>query len=95
MDNEFDCVEKQLFDFDGWDGDHECMIYYDPTLKVQIGEHPIGSKFSQAIIMFDKGVLQLTKSGEMINGYAPIIWSEDYRLHLTVGELIKEQAFTV
>ncbi len=34
-------IECQIFDWEEWDGDIECMIFYNPVLKVQVGKHPL------------------------------------------------------
>lgn len=83
-------LENQLFAWKNWDGDHECMIYYNPVLKVQIGKHPVGTKFDCATILFDKGVLQLFNNGPMVDGYAARNYVAEYKLNLTVGEVISE-----
>lgn len=83
-------IETQLFSWRGWDGDHECMTYYNPILKVQIGKYPPGTKFDSATILFDKGILQLTDHGPMVNGVGACIARGEYKLHLSVGETISE-----
>ncbi len=76
-------LETQLFSWDGWDGDHECMIFYKPILKVQIGKYPPGTKFDSATILFDKSILQFYDA----TGEKPLA---EYKLNLTVGETISE-----
>jgi hypothetical protein len=44
-------MEKDLFSYSGWDGDQECMIFYDPVLKVPIGEFEPGQSFGSAAII--------------------------------------------
>jgi len=83
-------LETQLFSWDGWDGDHECMIFYNPILKVQIGKHPPGTKFDHATILFDKSILQLSNNGPMVNNLARVIYNAEYKLKLTIGETISE-----
>lgn len=87
-------LETQLFSWAGWDGDHECMIYYDPILKVQIGKHPPGTKFDNAVILFDKSILQLQNFGPEIveghNKFRKSIYHAEYNLKLCVGETITE-----
>ena len=87
---EDETLETQLFNWDGWDGDHECMTYYNPILKVQIGKHPPGTKFDSATILFDKGVLQLANHGPMVNGHGEVIPAGEYNLKLSVAETLSE-----
>lgn len=87
---ESETLETQLFSWDGWDGDHECMIYYNPILKVQIGKHSPGTKFDNATILFDKSVLQLTNHGPMVNGHGKVIYTAEYNLKLSVAETLSE-----
>lgn len=51
-------MEKELFDWAGWDGDAQQMMFYDTVLKVQIGEYPPGTKFDSASIGFISGELK-------------------------------------
>jgi hypothetical protein len=88
-------LEDQVFEWDGWDGDHECMIYYKVILKVQVGKYLPGTPFDSATIMFDTGILQLVNHGECTtdaNGciIAPVTVMGEYKLNLTVGDTIKE-----
>lgn len=82
-------LENQLFEWEDWDGDHEMMTYYDPVLKVQIGKWPVGTKFSHATILFNKGVLQLENMGPM-DGFAPPVYCAEYSLKLSINGVIKE-----
>lgn len=43
-------IENSLFTWDGWDGDHECMVFYEVELTRDIGEFKKGTKFNSAII---------------------------------------------
>lgn len=72
-------MESELFTYDGWDGDPECMIYYQPLLTVDIGAYPMGTRFDSACICHDKGILEFYgDSGEI-----PAV---RFRLHYRVGE---------
>lgn len=52
-------MEKDLFDWDGWDLiDMNHMQYYNVKLKVPIGLHPRGAKFDVATIDFNNGTLK-------------------------------------
>lgn len=44
-------MERDLFSWSGWDGDPECMIFYNPVLKVPIGDFDPGYTFSSAAIV--------------------------------------------
>ncbi len=83
-------LEHQLFEWKDWDGDHECMIYYNPVLKVQIGKFPAGTKFDTAAIMFDQAVLQLCDTGEWEGKFAETIVRGEYKLNLSVGDTLTE-----
>lgn len=68
-------MEKVLFDWSGWDGDHECMNFYDVVLKQDIGPYKIGTKFSGATIDAIKGILQFFENEKMV---------AEYNIHYTV-----------
>jgi hypothetical protein len=77
-------MEREFFDFDGWDGDIECMTFYKVVLKQQIGKFPVGTQFSSASIVLRHSegdtVLQLhNKDGNVL---------AEFRLHYRVGEQI-------
>ncbi len=87
-------IEQELFDWNGWDGDEECMIFYDAVLKVQIGKFPIGTKFACAVINHAESgsVLQFEDRGEVNeHGDAPSILRGEYKLHYRVGDVISEK----
>lgn len=44
-------MERDLFSWSGWDGDSECMIFYNPVLKVPIGDFEVGHTFASASIV--------------------------------------------
>jgi hypothetical protein len=89
-------IECQLFSWDGWDGDLDCMIFYKPVLKVQIGKYPPGTTFDSATILFDKSILQFDNTGEWELDekgrklHANNIPMGSYKLKLSVGETIEE-----
>lgn len=74
-------MERELFDYDGWDGDPECMIFYSPTLKVQIGTYAPGTKFQSAAITQlekeDYGKLEFYEEEKVV---------ATFKLHYRVGE---------
>lgn len=70
-------MEKELFDWKDWDGDPESMTFYNVILKRQIGDFPVGTKFSSATILFTKGILQLWDYDSLAN---------EFSLHYQVGE---------
>lgn len=59
-------MEQQLFDWTGWDQqDTSAFIFYDVTLKVDIGEHKVGTKFSSAFVDFGQaGTLEFYRDSE-------------------------------
>ena len=84
-------METELFSWDGWDGDHECMVFYNVTLKVPVGDIPAGTKFDSAVINHTnegKGVLQLNNYGEEKDGVGEVNLVAEFRLHIKVGERI-------
>ena len=91
-----DTLECQLFTWAGWDGDQECMIFYKPILKVQIGKYPPGTTFDSATILFDKSILQFDNTGvwevdaKGRKTHAANIPMGSYKLKLSVGETIEE-----
>jgi len=83
-------IDTQLFSWDGWDGDQECQTFYKPILKVQIGKHPVGTRFDNATILWTKGVLQLQNHGSFKDGFAPIVYTAEYNLKLSVADVLSE-----
>lgn len=59
-------MENDLFDWDSWDGDHECMTYYNVVLKVPVDLYLPGEKFSAAQISFETSTLQLYRKDEIV-----------------------------
>lgn len=85
-----DTLETQIFDWDGWDGDHDCMIFYKVKLKVPVGKFPVGTKFDTATILFDKSILQLCNHEPVNEKFGKTRIEGEYRLKLSVGEPISE-----
>lgn len=53
-------MHKQLFTSDGCDvADVMCFIFYNVTLVVPIGKHPVGTKFSSIGIDYEAGRLEI------------------------------------
>lgn len=54
-------LEGDLFTWDGWDegGDILSVTFYNPVLKVDIGEDKKGTKFDFASISFEHSTLEL------------------------------------
>jgi hypothetical protein len=77
-DMERDTMEHQLFTWDGWDvmqtGDFQ---FYDVTLLVQIGEHPVGTKFPAAFLIGTQSMVVLMNDKD--EEFA-------YPIQLSVGE---------
>jgi hypothetical protein len=84
-------LEMQLFDWEDWDGDQECIVFSPITLKVPIGKFPAGTKFDSATILYTKAILQLTNfEKEEKDGCCPVSYYAEYNLNLTIGDTIKE-----
>jgi len=85
-------MEKELFEWSEWDGDAECMTFYEPVLLVQIGKFPPGTKFDSAtIIQSEKGnFLQFDNRGpeEPGKNYRNLICQAVFELHVVVGKQI-------
>lgn len=82
-------MEKQLFNWSDWDGDLECMIFYNSLLKVQIGEHKAWTKFNHAVIDWQKGTLQFCNIGPDTGHNNPsneTILVSEHKLKLSVKE---------
>lgn len=78
-------MERELFSWTAWDGDAECMIFYNPLLKTQIGKYPAHTQFDEAIILqIEKGhgILQFINKRNILMG--------EYKLHYRVGETVSE-----
>lgn len=87
-------MEKELFNWDEWDGEPECMTFYNIELKKPIGKFPEGTKFNSATILqggsIVGGVLQLTNLSNTKNpdGGIPLVVMGQFKLHYKVGEEI-------
>lgn len=82
-------MERQLFDYEDWDGEFDCMIFYNITLKKQIGPYEIGTKFDSAMLMYDEGILQLCRTKD-IRGekdFKEVKVVSECKLELTVTEV--------
>lgn len=77
-------MEQELFDYkNGWDGDQECMVFYNCQLKVQIGDYAPGTVIDSICIC--NGVLQFFKHEQT----EPIA---QWKLHYKVGNPIISEA---
>ncbi len=47
-------MEKQLFDWDSYEGDDSSKTFYNIVLKVSVGPHRLGSKFYYAHIDYEQ-----------------------------------------
>lgn len=62
---EKDIMEKQLFDWDGWDDLGTASFqFYNAVLKVPMGEFSIGDKFDTVSVDFQTGEISLYRVGE-------------------------------
>lgn len=58
-------MEEQFFTFDGWDQqDTMVFTFYKVKLTATLGKYPPGTEFGCANIAYDKGELELYKTGE-------------------------------
>ncbi len=87
-------MERELFDWEGWDGETDCMTFYEPVLKVQIGDYPPGTKFDHAVLLHKEGygILQLCNLGEK-HVEDRHVWYDtkleaEFKIHYRVGEKI-------
>jgi hypothetical protein len=52
-------VERQFFDWTEWDDLGDYMLqFYDPVLKVDLGEFKAGQKFNTATVNFQNGEME-------------------------------------
>lgn len=83
-------MERELFTWDGWDGDPDCLIFHNPRLIVDIGDFPMGTVFDSAAIVqnskdedgkcVDYGILEFyNPNGDVV---------ATFKLHMKVGERI-------
>lgn len=75
-----DSIEHQLFDWKSWDDmGNTDQTFFNVTLKVPVGDFPVGTKFKQAVLFTYLSVVSLTDDA-----------GEDhiYQLNLTVGKKI-------
>lgn len=95
-------MQEQLFSSEGWDDcDTFSFIFYNVVLKVQIGDYPVGTKFSSANIEFEMGYVSFYLDETIPEGkkVAPKACLQNYeaakfKLSLLVGELIPVEAPT-
>jgi len=81
MSNEkVETLDNQIFTADAWRPDQGLNAQYkDVTLKIQVGEFPVGSKFPFAILLGDASMLVLVDEAHKEHGF---------RLALNVGESV-------
>lgn len=73
-------LDNQLFTSEAWRADQGLNAQYkDVTLKVQVGDFPVGSKFPFAILIGDASVLVLVDDKQEEHGF---------RLNMSVGEKV-------
>lgn len=77
-------MEKQLFeDINGADQVGDMIwTFYNPTLRVAIGPHIIGEKFTSATIDFEFGILELYK------GDATLVFKGRFEFNLLTIEVL-------
>jgi hypothetical protein len=53
-------MERQFFDWTGWDGgDEGNYLFYNPTLKVDLGPYKAGETLKTAIVDYQYGWMEL------------------------------------
>lgn len=78
-------LERQLFNWDGWDQvDTMDLQFYNVELKVPIGSFEVGHKFAIAIVSGSTSTLQLWEDDE------GKVYHE-FELKLSVGNLISHR----
>lgn len=77
-------AENQLFDWSGWDQQATASFtFYNPILKVKIGEFEVGTKFESACVDYEYSQLSLyTEDKEYV-----------FELKLSVGQKVSENPF--
>lgn len=84
-------MERELFTWDGWDGEPECMIFYNPRLKIDIDPFPMGTIFNSAAIVqnkVDKETGQTLDYGILEFHDADGNAVASFKLHIKVAERI-------
>lgn len=84
-------MEDELFSYEGWDGELECLILYKPVLKIKIGDFEPGTKFSLATIMIRDGYKFMQLDNTDDEGKS--VFSKAFKLHYVVGEEVKTENF--
>ena len=57
-------MEKQLFDWISWDELDTVEMFYEVTLKIDIGEYKAGTAFDYAAVDYEKGLLEFYDDGD-------------------------------
>ncbi len=80
MGSKFETLDSQLFTWDGWDSEGPMsMQFTDVTLKVQVGDYPVGAKFPFAFLLGEMSLLVLVDDQQEEHAF---------RLGLSVGEKV-------
>jgi hypothetical protein len=78
--SKFPSLDNQLFTWKSWaDEGPLSMQFNEVTLKVAVGEYPVGTQFPAAFILGDMSLLVLIDEDQEEHGF---------RLNLTVGEKV-------
>jgi hypothetical protein len=78
-------LEQQVFDWtECEDAEVGDMIFYDITLKVALGEFPVGTKFISAFWMSTQGVVSVLDEDEE---------EHIFRISVSVGEKVDNEEF--
>lgn len=72
-------MERQLFDWEDWDSFGEQIWYFATiTLRSPVGPHPIGARFSGAVLNLEEGKITLQQGDNCES-------EETYTLTFVVG----------
>lgn len=78
--SELPTLDGQLFEWEEWNDEGPMsMQFANVTLKVQVGDFPVGTKFPFAFILGERSLLVLIDEQQEEHGF---------QLNLTVGEKV-------
>jgi hypothetical protein len=84
MSTEIQTLDNQIFTWEDWDSEGPLSMQFSKvTLKVQVGDYPVGTKFPHAFLLGESSVLVLVDDQDEEHGF---------RLNLSVGERVEPEA---